>query len=163
MKVSKKTKVLSLAAAFLIFGSAGTSGLGLGLQFGGGFSDVGRGSLAFLLSGSKNHHLAVAFSFGENYWNVGASYDWWLFHPELTKIGKSVSLKFFLGPGIGVDVGSGSDFYLGAGLRVPVGIDFEISKFDIFVQAVPHIGLNVSPFYFPAWGIDGALGARFWL
>jgi len=170
MKITKKTKILSVAAALLVFGSANAFGFGVGLQAGGGYANISGGDYGFalLISASKEKHFALALNLNNNY-KIGGTIDWWLFQPEITKAGPG-SLKFFLGPGIGVNVSfSSNEFhYLGAGLRLPIGLDYDLSKFDVFLQIVPNLGMSINPndnelFKIPTLGVDAALGFRFWV
>jgi len=92
--------------------------------------------------------------------------DYYLNHNPLVQ---DINLYWYYGVGAEFGIGMGeNNFSLGAGVRVPVGISFQIEftsfpTLEFFMQLVPRMGIQFVPFHFPygLWGFD--LGARIWL
>lgn len=102
--------------------------------------------------------LGLGVSVGGGTMHIGATADWWLYH---TALGGPFWL--YLGPGGYVDVQTGSTATIGLGLRLPIGLQFFVLKpLELFLEVAPRAGLTFNPTQFPVWGIQGALGFRFW-
>lgn len=108
----------------------------------------------------------LAGLFGDSYFGVGLTMDWWGLKKPLGKAGES-DVHFYLGPGLAVSAGFGSNYWsVTAGLRVPIGFSFLIKqKWEIFLEPAPT--LNVVHAYnggISILGINiGKNGDRFYL
>lgn len=101
----------------------------------------------------------VGFSFGSQAFRLGITGDWWLWNFQLLG-----PLWLYLGPGLWVNINiadSGSG--VGLGLRVPVGLQlWFIEPLELFLEIAPRVGLSISDPVTLDWGIQGAIGFRFW-
>jgi hypothetical protein len=97
---------------------------------------------------------------GEGF-GLGLSADWHIYETSFIETDK-IDLDFFIGPGLFGNFYFGNNFFLNAGIRVPVGVSFGAFKFlEIFVQGVPNVGLNVNPMKF-FFGLGAEGGIRIW-
>lgn len=157
-------KVFALTAALFVAVTIETYAVGLGIQFGAnmlnGFNTPG---VSVLISPSKETHFAGTWYVENNGMTIGVSADYWLLPLDLTQLGTGM-LKFYLGGGLYGQIEIWEDhFGIAAGLRVPVGLDWEIGPIDVFFQAVPLIGIGFLPSpSFEGFHIDFNLGGRFW-
>lgn len=102
--------------------------------------------------------LGLGVSIGGGTMHIGATADWWLYHAPL-----GGPLYIYLGPGVYADIQTGTGGTLGFGLRLPIGLQFFVIKpLELFVEVAPRAGLTLNPTLFPVWGMQGALGFRFW-
>ncbi|MEK6795287.1 MAG: DUF3996 domain-containing protein [Spirochaetota bacterium] len=171
-------KKLFLTVAFAVSMSAGAfaahssmEGLSLGIGFrgdyllgSGGVGNTGYGpAFMFKLPGFPPM-FGVAFNFGAAGFNLGVTADWWLFKTTLAS--GTVDLCLYIGPGVYGSFSFASSYAnIGVGLRIPVGLQlFIIAPFEIFLELAPAIGVGGigNTIYFPAWGVQGNLGFRFW-
>ncbi|MDR1468041.1 MAG: hypothetical protein LBT00_01970 [Spirochaetaceae bacterium] len=157
-------KILALTAVLLTALTIETYAIGLGLQAGGntltGFDDLG---LSILISPNEQLHGAVTWYIRSEGVALGGSADYWVLPIALTKLGPG-DLLFFVGGGVyaRISIWEG-EFGLGAGLRLPIGLDWRTGSIDAFIQAVPHAGLGILPSPgFDRFYVDLNLGARFW-
>jgi hypothetical protein len=157
-------KVLGLTAVLFTALTIEAYAVGLGLQFGGnalsGFDDPG---LSFLISRNEETHAAVTWVIKKDGLSLGGSVDFWVVPINITQLGPG-NLKAFIGVGPYAQIAIWEDYFgLGAGLRLPIGVDWKAKMFDVFFQVVPRVGLG----FLPSPGFDGLsvdlnLGARFW-
>jgi hypothetical protein len=166
-----KTGIAWILGILLVFSGValGESGkadsraaIGLQAQF--GFMGNHTGVLA--LTG-KFPVLPVMFALGYNLaagplvtipgfgWTAGGTFtlsaDWWLFHTPLLGV-----FSFYLGPGMGLLLGSSVDFVL----RLPIGFQiFLLPPLEIFLELTP--GVSVIPT--PSFRFYSAIGLRFWI
>ena len=138
-------------------------GLGIGIQggtsssfFGGGYYNGG--ALSLKLPGIPLF-WAARVDIWNDYFSLGVSGDSYLIDSSLAK-----TIGWYLGFGIGVGIGLGDPLGLSVSARLPIGLSFQPIPFlEIFLQAVPHIGVSVLPdFHFPYGGWGGDLGLRLW-
>jgi len=155
-------KILAISAALLVFTAAEGFSLGLGVQFGGSVGGGFGGGASLLLSPSSSVHGAIDWWAGSAL-GLGGSLDFWFHQWRLTKVG-SGSLDFYIGGGIYAWFwGYSDDVAIGAGLRLPIGIDLKLKPFDFFLQIVPRLGFQVLPgFEFAGSWAAGNLGFRYW-
>ncbi|MDR3341995.1 MAG: hypothetical protein LBT14_04260 [Treponema sp.] len=145
-------------------------GWGIGVQVGGGNS--GGGAALSLKIPALPIFWAVNLGFNSYYFGLGVSGDYYFIDKELVPaiklgwywgVGGYVGLGFWdddHGPGYGNDDGGMS---LALGVRSPIGLTWQPLKFlEVFLQAVPSIGLGIVPGVGLDWGIGGNLGIRFW-
>ncbi|WP_295162266.1 hypothetical protein [uncultured Brachyspira sp.] len=80
--------------------------------------------------------------FGNSYFGVGLTMDWWGYKTLLGKAGAS-DVHFYVGPGLAASVGFGSNYWtVSAGLRVPLGFSFLIKqKWEIFLEPAPILNV----------------------
>lgn len=144
--------LLSLAAipAFS-FGVGGA----FGLDFAGG--SVGPGALFSFSPDEIPAVFGVGFSFGTDSFALGVTADWWLYYTNLFSI-----VALYIGPGAYVDINiANGAARLGAGLRIPVGLQaWVLDPLELFLEVAPTFGLKNGTF--PAFGVQGAIGFRFW-
>ncbi|GMO45379.1 MAG: hypothetical protein Ta2G_00230 [Termitinemataceae bacterium] len=157
-------KCLGLAAALFVFAAAQSYSLGIGVEFNGGWNGgVPTYAPTLLLSPDDKNHIGIDFNLGYSGFAIGVHYDWWGLNDSITSVG-SGSLDFFLGPGAEVGLLLFDGFGLTFAVRGVAGLDLKFKRFDIYLQAVPKVGfrLAIPPAFRFHWGVDGALGARFW-
>jgi hypothetical protein len=157
-------KILGLTAVLFAVATIETYAIGLGIQFGGNaLGGFDRPGLSFLISPNESTHGALTWYIGGNGVSLSGSLDYWFLPISLTELGPG-NLQFFLGGGLYAWLSIWDNYFgLGAGLRVPFGLDWKMEKFDVFLQAVPHVGLAVLPSPgFDGFYVDVNLGFRFW-
>ena len=162
-------KRLFLALVLFAVFTAGTvfadhpDGLGVGIQGGtsgswgvGGFNYGG--ALSLKLPGIPIF-WAARLDIWSNYLLLGISGDSYLIDSKLAD-----GIGWYLGLGLGVGLGLGDPLAIGVSARLPIGISFQpIPLLEIFLQAVPNLGVAVLPeFHFPYGGWGGDLGIRLW-
>jgi hypothetical protein len=157
-------KIISVAAALFLFGVSGVYALGLGAQFTETYSAGLRPGLSLLISTSESTHFAVSYDFSDGT-RLGVTADYWVLSPTLTRLGPG-NLDLFIGIGAYANIKLLFDDFNG-GFRVPIGLDYKLSRFDVFFQLAPTFGFQFAP-KFALGGNSGfagsaSLGARFWL
>jgi len=152
-------KFLVVLALVAIIGT-GTAFADFGIGVHGGYGGIGGGgglNLAFdniyiyvdaLGLGSNNMYISGAFDFMQFFGgDIGSGLSWYL------RLGVPVALWGF-----------NDTLGLAAGIRLPIGLSWKpIPLIEIFLQAVPQIGLQIMPsigLWSNFWG--GNLGIRFW-
>jgi hypothetical protein len=158
--------VFTILAAGTVFADH-PGGFGIGVQGGGGGSWEGggfgfnNGAAATLKLPSLPIFWAASLRIIPDYFFLGISGDKYLIDDVLVK---NIGLNWYLGLGLGVDIGIGDILGLGVAARLPIGISWQpISLLEIYLQAVPQLGVAILPgFYFPAGGWGAELGIRFW-
>ena len=147
-------KALIISAVLLIVLSTSLFSLGIGGAFSmdvvGGLPNSAMLSLKLDKSPAV---LGLGLSIRPDLFRIGATADWWLYHQHLAGI-----LSLYMGPGLYLSAGTGVfDF----GARIPVGLQaFVIDPLELFVELAPSLGFSGGTF--PAWGVQGAFGFRFW-
>jgi hypothetical protein len=157
-------KILGLTAVLFMAAAIETFAIGLGVQFGGNVRGAfDAPGVSLLLSTKEDTHGAITWYARGSGLSLGGSADYWFLPIEITSLG-SGELKFFLGGGLFAWLWMWDDYFgLGAGVRVPFGLDWKMEKFDVFLQAVPQVGLAVLPSLgFGDFEVDVNLGFRFW-
>lgn len=155
----KKTALLILAV--LILSTVSVSAMGIG----GAFSFDALGTESAIPGGAltiKLDNFAPVFGFGvkagDGNVNLGITADLWMHHAPLAGI-----VSLYVGPGAYANITVGDSNALDLGLRIPVGLQiFPIEPLELFIELAPKVGLGLNPLEFPTWGIQGALGFRFW-
>ena len=154
-------KIIVLSALLLVLSAASVFSLGIGLRGNYGFGD--RFGASLFISPGKKAGMGGAH-FGINYWinkdavSFGGTMDYWLFNPNITG-----PLNFYLGAGLFASISFGDPLALVAGLRVPIGLDLNFDRVDVFLEVAPQIGLSLLPTIGlnNGWG-TAAVGVRFW-
>jgi len=164
-------KKLLIVLALAVIIATGTvfadhpSGLGIGIQ--GGTSSAWGGG-AFTNGAALSLKLpkipifwAARLDIWPDYFLLGVSGDSYIIDQSLVK---GIGLNWYLGLGLGVGIGLGDPLALGVSGRLPIGLSWQpIPLLEIFLQAVPHLGVAVLPsFHFPYGGWGGDLGIRLW-
>lgn len=126
-----------------------------GLDLAGG--TVGPGVLLSFSPDAYPIVAGVGFSFGDGSFTMGVTADWWLYHTNLVSV-----LSLYIGPGAYLDLAiNNGNASLGIGARVPVGLQaWILDPLELFLEIAPTFGLKGGRF--PAFGVQGALGFRFW-
>ena len=154
----RKKFVISLIALVIVSTSASA------MAIGGAFSldALGGGAYGAALSLKLDDFqpvLGISARGGGGTMNIGLTADWWMYHEPLAGI-----ISLYVGPGgYLVATGLGGDANMDIGARVPVGFQiFPIDPLEIFVELAPSLGIALSPFAFPTFGLQAAFGFRFW-
>jgi hypothetical protein len=156
-----KKKIAVIVAALFVFASVEAFSFGIGLRGGYGWGGFGGGGLLF--SPNSDLHFGLNYYFGSGV-NLGLTGDYWFFDKELTDIGRG-SLDFYVGAGLFANLAAYEDaFGLGAGIRIPIGLDLDFEVIDVFLEFTPQLGLSLLPGIglYGSW-FGGAIGARFWI
>jgi len=140
-------------------------GLGIGVQ--GGVSgawdggNYGGGALSLKFP-SMPIFWAARVDIWPNYFSLGISGDKYFIDQLLVK---EAGLNWYLGFGIGANIGLGDPLALGVSGRLPIGLSWQpIPVLELFLQVVPHLGVSVLPsFHFPYGGWGGDFGIRIWI
>jgi len=134
------------------------------MAIGGAFSldPIGNGAYGAALSLKLDSFppvMGISARFSGGTFNLGLTADWWMYHAPLVGI-----LSLYVGPGGYLSLGiGGGTANLDIGARVPVGLQiFPLEPLELFLEVAPAIGLALNPFNFPTFGLQGALGFRFW-
>ena len=139
--------IVVMAAPVFSFGIGGAFSLG----FAGG--TVGPGAMVSLKLDEFPAVIGVGASFGGGNFQFGATADWWLWSTNLVSI-----LDMYIGPGLFLEIGTNN---FGIGVRIPIGLQaFIIDPLELFLELAPTIGFSGGTF--PAFGLQGAFGFRFW-
>ncbi|MDR0551378.1 MAG: DUF3996 domain-containing protein [Spirochaetaceae bacterium] len=168
-----KKKIALIASALFVSAVMGAyAEFGIGVQ--GGYNWGSVGGAALLLSPNNHLHFAVGWYAGDGGFNVGVSADLWALDLRIVSISDG-GLDFYVGPGLFVNVGMWKQYdedkgknvdklHIAAGGRIPIGVNFRIQRLELFLQAVPAVGLSVTPTLGLYWGgFGGNIGIRFWL
>ena len=153
----KKTVLIVFLFACIATAPIWSFGIGgaFGLDLAGG--TVGPGALLSFSLDTYPAVFGVGASFGGGSVSLGVTADWWLYYTNLVGI-----LALYIGPGVYVDVKVGSgDASFGIGARVPIGLQaWILDPLEVFLEIAPTFGLKNGSF--PAFGVQGAIGFRFW-
>jgi hypothetical protein len=153
-----KKKAIVVLAFLLCVGTVGLfaehpKGLGIGVQ--GGWSGGVGGGLSLKLPS-----VPVFWTIDLDYGGLGVAGDFYLIDQTLVK-----DLGWYLGIGVYGYFGVWADeLSIAAGGRIPIGLSWRpIDLLEIYAQAVPSIGLSVSP-NLGLWPnfFGGNLGIRLW-
>ena len=100
--------------------------------------------------------LGVRAQFADESFSIGVYDDWWLYR---THLAGAVSL--YLGPGFFFNVSNaGGESQVDFGGRLPIGLQFfPIKPIELFIEIAPTLGVLPT---LPTFGVQGALGIRFW-
>ena len=157
--MKKATLILALS---LIVSVVPVFSFGIGAAFGvdgalGVDGTVGPGALLSFRLDSYPAVFGLGFSTGGGSFSLGATADWWLYNASLISI-----LSLYVGPGVYLDLNIyDGNVAFGAGVRVPVGLQaWIIEPLELFFEVAPTFGLKNGDF--PAFGVQGAVGFRFW-
>jgi hypothetical protein len=141
------------------------SGLGIGVQGGGGSYWGGAGSFhpsaaLSLKIPSVPIFWAARLDITDGYFGLGVSGDYYLIDSQLIP-----TLHWYLGVGGSLGLSFGNDWMgLGAAVRLPIGLSWQpVRPLEIFLQVVPSLGVDIIPgFHFPSGGWGGDIGIRIW-
>ena len=154
-------KRLLIVIMVLSLASMSVSALGIGGAFSfnalGTDSAIPGGALSLKLDGI-DPIFGIGVRAGDGILNVGFTADYWMFREHLTGM-----LNIYAGPGAYVNLTLGDVTDVDLGLRIPVGLNmYPIDILELFVELAPRVGIALNPLVFPTWGIQGAVGFRFW-
>jgi hypothetical protein len=153
----KKIVIIIVLFASLVTGNVFGSGWAIGGDFAFNWSNSAYATGAALCV--KFPQLPVMFGFSANLATplvVGITADWWLFQSHLVG-----PVEVYIGPGLflGFNTGGGNGSAR-FGIRIPVGFQiFIVKAFEIFIE--PAVSIELVP-TLPEFGIQAALGFRFW-
>jgi hypothetical protein len=157
-------KIVFAAAVLCTAAAVESHAIGIGLQFGGDVGSLNTPGISLLVSPSDKVHAALTWYIGGEGLSLAGSADYWFLTKELVTLGPG-ALNLFIGAGAYARIALWEDdFGFGLGVRVPVGLDWRLALLDVYLQAVPAVGLG----FLPNPGFDGFhvgfnLGARFWI
>ena len=161
-----KKIVLVLALVSIIGAGTAFADFGIGLHGGGHYGgNVGGGgglNLAF-----DSLFIYIDYVGGGSGLNLSGAVDFWQFLGGNLGAGPVLNGNFAwywrLGIPVGLHIG---DNYLGlnAGVRFPIGVSWRKDIFELFLQAVPLIGVRILPIDDIGlwWNVGGNLGFRIW-
>ena len=156
-----KKKILILALALLLIASASTFAIGIGGAgtYGWGTDDgISGGFLTLKLDDLPLLGIDVASGSGSSYLRVGATADWWQLNENLSGI---FNWYWGLGGYGRVTLANSPSFAIGA--RLPIGLNaFILDPLELFLEAAPAVGVSIGSNIGLDWGVQGALGFRFW-
>lgn len=163
-------KSVLILIAFLLIGPAvfadHPKGMGIGVVGGGNFGGTGfAGDIGLSLKlQSMPIFWGLYLNVNQDYLGIRATGDKYFTDENLIKEG-SFRLDWYLGLGGYAALGLGNDSTSAAiGARLPIGLSWHITKeFELWLGVAPSLGLSISPFQFPDWGVPGELGIRVWL
>lgn len=168
MRTARVLSGAAVIAATLIAPSLASAQVGHGRNFGlglaVGYPNVGLSGNAFLGRGSSIQFTA-AFRFHNSRYGRGLFLRGdYLFYPATLARASAFELKFYFGPGvnIGLGVGDGRGFFLGA--ELPVGLTFQFSRvpLDVAIEAVPVLEILNGDYGQLGFGIGGAAHVRYY-
>jgi hypothetical protein len=157
-------KILGFVAVLFVVGAMNASALGIGVQGNFGWSQIAGYGGSLLISPTEKLHFAVGADLWDGGLGIGVTADFWIINPNITGV-----LDWYFGVGPYGNLFLGDSIGIGAGVRVPVGLDLKFDRVDIFLQFAPGINvidvpsgriLGILGFWFH--GV-GNLGIRFWL
>ncbi len=154
-------KIIILILLLTVFTAVNVSALAIGGAFSINILDaaIPGGALSLKLD-QLPLMWGIGFSIGGSGFNVGITGDWWLYHSPLFSI-----VSLYIGPGGYVKINSSNDnIAVDLGARIPVGLQiFPIKPLELFLEIAPSIGIDIGQSVtFPRWGLQGAVGFRFW-
>jgi hypothetical protein len=159
LEVILNKKILTFAAFLFVVGITQGHSFGIGVQANGSWynSAIGYGA-SLLISPYERLHFAVDYYLNESYTMVGGSADYWFFTASLFD-----PCYFYVGGGIGTWIGLGNTMTVYITPRLPLGLDFVLGYFDIYLQLVPQFGIGLLPgFSVGSVRFGGNIGIRFW-
>jgi hypothetical protein len=152
--VMKKVLILSVLLFVIVSVSSFSWGVGASI----GVQPLGGLPGSNVMFSFKLDQLPILFGVGFTIWedvfNFGITADWWLVNENLFSF-----VNFYLGPG--AYLGIGGTVNIGARLAAGLNI-FPIDFLEIFFEIAPSLGLGINPIVFPVFGLQGAIGVRFW-
>lgn len=154
--MKRTLKVIIIAFVFLGLSSAVYS-IGIGASFGVNSlgDNPGTSTMLSLKLDQMPFLLGIGANSGGGGFVVGATADWWFVNANLVNF-----INYYAGPGIYAAVGSNT---LDFGGRLPLGLNaFPLDFLELFIEIAPTLGVGLDPFVFPKFGLQSALGLRFW-
>lgn len=152
-------KKLTVLLLILVIASTSASAMAIGGAF--SLDALGGGAYGAALSLKLDDFepvMGISARAAGGTFNLGVTADWWMYHEPLAGI-----ISLYVGPGGYLSLGLGDATSFDIGARVPVGLQvFPIDPLEVFVELAPAIGVALSPFNFPTFGIQAAFGFRFW-
>lgn len=99
--------------------------------------------------------MGLGFAIGQDTFSFGFTADYWMLNQNLFSF-----INVYVGPGLYL----GYNQSLQIGGRIPVGLNvFPVKWLEGFVELAPTLSIRLSdPVQFPVFGLQGAIGARFW-
>jgi len=159
---------LAVVAATLVAPSFASAQVGRGRNFGLGlvlgYPNVGV-SANLLLSDASGLQFTAAFRFHNSRYGNGLFLRGdYLFYPATLARASAFDLKFYFGPGVnlGLGVGDGRGFFLGAELPVGLALQFNRVPIDIAFEAVPVLEILNGNNGVLGFGIGGATHIRYY-
>jgi len=153
----KKIVFIALLFAMLLTGNVfGQTGWAIGGDFAFNWSGTAYPYGAALCV--KFPQLPIMFGISANFTQpvvMGITADWWLFQSHLVG-----PVNIYIGPGLFLGIDTGPNGTARFGIRIPIGFQIFIVKvFEIFIE--PAISIELVP-QLPTFGVQAALGFRFW-
>ncbi len=151
-------KVLLLVLVLLIVVTMSSFAIGIGAAGTFGWSGTSMSGGFLTLKVDDWPLLGLDFSGYTNYIRLGVTADWWMANENLSGM-----LNWYWGVGGYGRVILSSATSFGVGVRVPIGLNmFIIDPLELFLEAAPSVGVGIGSSFGLDWGVQGALGFRFW-
>jgi hypothetical protein len=159
-------KLFAVCIIGLVLGVTGVfaerpDGLGIGIQGGGGI--VGFGGALSLKLPSLPVFWAISAAATNDHTVFGVTGDIYMWEGGLLP---DVGLDWYAGPGGYFNLSVDDDLDFSLGVRGVAGLSWVPPlpiALEVYVQADAGLGISISPFYFPNFGLGGNLGVRLWL
>lgn len=155
-----KKKVLLLVLVLLLLASVSTFAIGIGAAGTYGWStDNGLYGGFLTLKLDDLPLLGIDVASGTNYLRIGATADWWQLNKNLSGM-----LNWYWGLGAYGRVTLADPVSFALGARLPIGLNMYIlDPLELFIEAAPSVGIGIGNSSVGLdWGVQGALGFRFW-
>ncbi|MBP7263854.1 MAG: hypothetical protein KBB32_06735 [Spirochaetia bacterium] len=153
-----RTRTIIIALALILLVAVPSSfGLGIGAAFGlqplNGLP--GSNVMLSLKLSELPFLMGVGFTLGEAQTAFGFTADWWMANDNLFSF-----FNYYIG--LGFYLGYSQNLLLGG--RLPIGLNvFPIKNLELFLEIAPTLAAEFGdPIRFPAFGVQGAFGLRFW-
>ena len=157
-------KKIVVVALMLCVACTSIFAFGIGIQ--GGTDVAWSGKTGFDIT-FKLDHLPLMFAVGIptfDPFSLGISADVWLFNPTIVG-GSSWRLGWFVGVGVFADLFLYTDFLIGVGARLPIGLNIYFLRniLEGYVQVAPGIELEVGLSLRPDFVCPINYGIRVWI
>jgi hypothetical protein len=142
-----KKRISLIFLVLLSFGVTKTFATGIGIQGNYNAGDIFTPGPALTLKLDQTpFYFGINWNIDINYVNLGATADYWLINQNITNISGN-PLNFHFGVGAFLNLGFGTVFNIGTGIRVPVGINMYLAqgRFEPFLEISPSFGLSFLP------------------
>lgn len=170
MRITQILSGAAVIAATLVVPSLASAQVGRGRNFGlglaVGYPNVGlSGNVLLGGGGGSSIQFTASFRYHNRHYGSGLFLRGdYLFYPATLVRASAFDLKFYFGPGVnlGLGVGNGRGFFLGA--ELPVGLTFQFSRvpLDVALEAVPVLEILNGDNGELGFGIGGAAHVRYY-
>jgi hypothetical protein len=155
-----KKKVFLIVLVLILAASTGAFAIGIGGAFSsspiGPGAYYGGGALSLKLDGMPL--LGISGYSNSGVFALGGTADWWMVNENLSGI-----LNYYAGIGGYAHISLGSPTAFGFGARIPLGLNaYVLDPLELFLEIAPAIGVSIGTGSIFDWGLQSAIGFRFW-